>query len=100
MSNKNARPWGRNGSGSCFRVQGVREFVVRGGSWDDDADKLRTAARRGSNPTWSIQDPDRPQSIWWHTDATFVGFRIVRPLVKQENLRGLKSQVVKGKRNR
>ena len=75
-------------------------YVVRGGSWDDDADGLRSSARRGSNPEWSIQDPDRPQSIWWHTDATFVGFRIVRPLVEQENLRGLKSQVVKGKRIR
>ena len=30
------------------------------------------------------------------TDATFVGFRIVRPLSEQENLKGLKSQVVKG----
>ena len=55
-------------------------YVARGGSWDDDADKLRSAARRGSNPEWSVQDPQRPQSIWWHTDATFVGFRVVRPL--------------------
>ena len=53
-----------------------------------------------SNPEWSVQDPQRPQSIWWHTDATFVGFRIVRPLSEQENLKGLKSQVVKGKTTR
>ncbi len=75
-------------------------YVVRGGSWDDDADKLRSAARRGSDKEWSTQDPQRPQSIWWHTDATFVGFRIVRPLSEQENLKGLKSQVVKGKGTR
>ena len=75
-------------------------YVARGGSWDDDADKLRSAARRGSNPEWSVQDPQRPQSIWWHTDATFVGFRVVRPLDEQENLKGLKSQVVKGKKIR
>jgi formylglycine-generating enzyme required for sulfatase activity len=75
-------------------------YVVRGGSWDDDADKLRSATRRGSNPEWSVQDPQRPQSIWWHTDATFVGFRIIRPLSEQENLKGLKSQVVKGKGTR
>ena len=31
-----------------------------------------------SNLEWSVQDPQRPQSIWWHTDATFVGFRVVR----------------------
>ncbi len=75
-------------------------YVVRGGSWDDDVDKLRSAARRGSDPEWSVQDPQRPQSIWWHTDATFVGFRVVRPLQEQENLKGLKSQVVKGKGTR
>ncbi len=63
-------------------------YVVRGGSWDDDADKLRSAARRGSNPEWSVQDPQRPQSIWWHTDATCVGFRIVRPLTSRRTSRG------------
>ncbi len=64
-------------------------YVARGGSWDDDAELLRSR-RRGaaSNPEWSVQDPQRPQSIWWHTDATFVGFRIVRPLNEQENLQG------------
>jgi formylglycine-generating enzyme required for sulfatase activity len=72
-------------------------YVARGGSWDDDADRLRSAARLASNLEWSVQDPQRPQSIWWHTDATFVGFRIVRALDEQENLRGLKSLVVKKK---
>ncbi len=72
-------------------------YVARGGSWDDDADRLRSAARRGSNLEWSVRDPQRPQSIWWHTDATFVGIRVVRALDEQENLRGLKSAVVKKK---
>ncbi len=55
--------------------------VVRGGSWDDDeAEKLRVAARRASDPSWKIQDPQLPKSIWYHTDAQFLGFRIVRPL--------------------
>ena len=75
-------------------------YVARGGSWNDDPPLLRSAARRASNKEWSVQDPQRPQSIWWHTDATFVGFRIVRPLNEQENLKGLKSQVVKGKTTR
>jgi formylglycine-generating enzyme required for sulfatase activity len=73
-------------------------YVARGGSWDDDPEALRSAARRASNKEWSVQDPQRPQSIWWHTDATFVGFRIVRPLEEQENLRGLKSQVISRKK--
>lgn len=54
--------------------------VVRGGSWDDDADRLRSAARRGSDKSWKVQDPQLPQSIWYYTDALFAGFRVVRPL--------------------
>ncbi|WP_422925791.1 formylglycine-generating enzyme family protein [Singulisphaera sp. PoT] len=72
-------------------------YVARGGSWDDDADRLRSAVRISSNLEWSVRDPQRPQSIWWHTDATFVGFRIVRAESEQENLKGLKSLVVKKK---
>ncbi len=75
-------------------------YVARGGSWDDDPEKLRSAARNSSNPEWSVQDPQRPQSIWWHTDATFVGFRVVCPVEEQENLKGFKSPVVKGKGTR
>jgi formylglycine-generating enzyme required for sulfatase activity len=55
--------------------------VVRGGSWDSDPEECRSAARLKSDPNWKRQDPQIPRSIWYHTDATFVGFRIVRPLV-------------------
>lgn len=54
--------------------------VVRGGGWDNDADRLRSAARIASDESWKEQDPQIPQSIWYHTDALSVGFRIVRPL--------------------
>lgn len=54
--------------------------AVRGGSWDDDPTLLRSAARRGSHKDWKQQDPQLPQSIWYFTDALFVGFRVVRPL--------------------
>ena len=54
--------------------------VVRGGSWYDFAEDLRSAARRGSKPAWKQQDPQYPKSVWYHTDATWVGFRVVRPL--------------------
>ena len=54
---------------------------ARGGSWDDDDPaKLRCAARRASTKDWKIQDPQLPKSIWYHTDAQFLGFRLVRPL--------------------
>jgi formylglycine-generating enzyme required for sulfatase activity len=54
--------------------------VVRGGSYDDDPEGLRSAVRVQSTNDWKQQDPQIPQSIWYYTDATFVGFRIVRPL--------------------
>ena len=54
--------------------------IVRGGSWDDDPEKCRSAARRASEKDWKKQDPQIPQSIWYLTDANFVGFRVARPL--------------------
>ena len=51
--------------------------AVRGGSWDDEPVRLRSAARRSSIEAWSRRDPQNPKSLWWHTDATFVGFRVV-----------------------
>ena len=54
--------------------------VVRGGSWVDGPDALRSSARMASNKSWKKRDPQIPKSLWWHTDAPFVGFRIVRPL--------------------
>ena len=62
------------------RVTKNYPHVVRGGSWDDEPDKLRSAAQRGSSKVWKIQDPQLPKSVWYHTDAQFLGFRIVRPL--------------------
>jgi len=53
---------------------------VRGGSWDDEADQCRSAARRGSDRAWKMQDPQLPKSIWYFSDAQWVGFRLVRPL--------------------
>jgi formylglycine-generating enzyme required for sulfatase activity len=54
--------------------------TARGGSWDDAADVLRSAARVASEPAWKVLDPQLPKSEWWLTSASFVGMRIVRPL--------------------
>jgi formylglycine-generating enzyme required for sulfatase activity len=53
--------------------------AVRGGSWNDPADMLRCAARVASDPAWKQQDPQLPKSIWYETDAQWLGFRLVRP---------------------
>ncbi len=62
-----------------FAPTSIFPRVIRGGSWLDYPDRLRSAARQGSSRDWKEQDPQIPQSIWYHTDATFVGFRVVRP---------------------
>ena len=55
--------------------------TVRGGHCEnDDVADLRSAKRFYSVREWWNGDPGFPQSIWWTTDAPFVGFRIVRPL--------------------
>ena len=55
--------------------------VVRGGSWKSSYFRLRSASRQASSKQWKKQDPQIPRSKWWHTDAQFVGFRIVRPYI-------------------
>jgi len=54
--------------------------VVKGGSWMDNHNRVRSASRRGSSKQWKRQDPQIPKSLWWHTDAQFLGFRVIRPL--------------------
>ncbi|MEC9092416.1 MAG: formylglycine-generating enzyme family protein [Planctomycetota bacterium] len=54
--------------------------VVRGGSWENSARGCRAAIRFSSEEDWKEQDPQEPQSIWYHTEALWVGFRVVRPL--------------------
>ena len=53
--------------------------VIRGGSFRDLPERLRSAARGFSEKAWKKQDPQSPKSLWWHTDAPHIGFRIVRP---------------------
>jgi formylglycine-generating enzyme required for sulfatase activity len=72
--------------------------VVRGGSWAEEPPGCRSAVRRGSDKSWIMLDPNRPQSIWWLTSADFVGFRLVRPVEEQDNLKGLRSKVTRQSR--
>lgn len=54
------------------------EHVVRGGSYRDGAKKVRCAARDFSkSEAWLKTDPQIPKSIWWYSDCTYIGFRVV-----------------------
>lgn len=52
---------------------------IRGGSWYDDVKDLRSARRFKSHYSWKREDPQSPKSIWYHVDAQWLGFRVVRP---------------------
>jgi len=52
---------------------------VRGGSWNDPAEQLHCASRVPSDASWKQQDPQLPKSIWYETDAQWLGFRLIRP---------------------
>lgn len=60
----------------------IHPRVYRGGSWDDDPDRLRSASRFGSSMKLQKRDPQIPKSFWWFTDANFIGFRLVSPKVQ------------------
>jgi hypothetical protein len=36
-------------------------------------------ARVKSDASWKRQDPQLPKSVWYMTDAQWLGFRLVRP---------------------
>jgi formylglycine-generating enzyme required for sulfatase activity len=56
-----------------------KEHVVRGGSYLSDAADLRCAARDHTREEdWLLTDPQSPKSVWWYSDCTDVGFRVVR----------------------
>ena len=56
--------------------------TLKGGSFEDDATALRSAARRKSDPKWQARDPQIPKSKWWNPESPFVGFRLVRETKK------------------
>ncbi len=90
-----ARAAGKAVAPVVMPTERIYPHVVRGGSWDHDPPALRCAARLFSRVEWNRRDPQLPQSVWWLTDATFVGFRLVRALDEQKELLGLRSRVTK-----
>lgn len=54
--------------------------VARGGSWYDPPEDARSSSRFYSEPDWQIQDPWPTRSLWYLSDAHWLGFRVVRPL--------------------
>ncbi len=54
------------------------EHVVRGGSFRSMSPWVRCAARdQTRSDAWLKTDPQIPKSVWWYSDCTHVGFRVV-----------------------
>ena len=53
--------------------------TLKGGSFAESAENLRSASRLKSDPSWNRRDPQIPKSKWWLTEASYVGFRLLRP---------------------
>ena len=55
-----------------------KQYVVRGGSFQTEAENLRSATRDFTREErWLLTDPQRPKSLWWYSDCDDVGFRVV-----------------------
>jgi formylglycine-generating enzyme required for sulfatase activity len=67
-------------SNPFVRPQTLYPRSVRGGGWESGPEQVRAAYRLGSDAYWQQQDPQLPKSVWYLTDAPWLGFRIVRPV--------------------
>ena len=74
------KKWGAEVSNPWNKPSTLWGRACRGGSYSDNADALRSAARKFSKEAWKSTDPQLPKSIWYLTDAKWIGFRLVRPL--------------------
>jgi formylglycine-generating enzyme required for sulfatase activity len=54
--------------------------ILRGGSWNSEAEDCRSAARTVSDRSMNEKDPQLPQSPHWLSAGFWIGFRVVSPL--------------------
>lgn len=53
--------------------------VTKGGHWKMPLKEISSAGRTPSDANWKLSDPQDPKSLWYHTNAPWLGFRVVRP---------------------
>jgi len=60
----------------------MNKKVLKGGSFIDDTANINAEAIIKYDRKWQQRDPQIPKSIWWLTDGSFVGFRLLSPEVQ------------------
>ncbi|MBI4879970.1 MAG: SUMF1/EgtB/PvdO family nonheme iron enzyme [Planctomycetes bacterium] len=59
----------------CLAEDG--KHYLMGGSFEENARRLRCATRREPSRMWNASDPQIPRSTWWLADGPFAGFRVI-----------------------
>ncbi|MEY2949673.1 MAG: formylglycine-generating enzyme family protein [Saprospiraceae bacterium] len=57
---------------------------VMGSNYQSSKTDCNCQTKIASTAQWQKRDPQIPKSKWWNTDAPFVGFRLVRPIVQPD----------------
>lgn len=68
---------GNLGEWARFDESEDSRHVLCGGHFLDEPDEQVPGRREVQQRTWNQTDPQNPKSLWWLSDAPFVGFRIV-----------------------
>jgi len=48
-----------------------------GGYYIHPAKKVTSSQREPFTPDWQLKDPNDPKGMWWLSDGTMCGFRVV-----------------------
>jgi len=87
---ENIYPQRKNNKDPFYITSSKYPKTIKGGSWNDEYEKLKSYSRYYSNKKLQLRDPQIPKSKWWNTDAPYIGFRIIRPFnIPEDDIKNL-----------